>query len=329
MKFRAVRIFEENGEFIKKIVERNIEDLPEGDVVIKVKYSSLNYKDSLSCIGNRGVTRNYPHTPGIDAAGVVKESKTNDFKPGDEVILTGFDLGMNTDGGFGEYIRVPKEWVIKKPENLSLKEAMIYGTAGFTAGLSVYELVKDVKPEDGKILVSGGTGGVGSHAVRFLSKMGYEVTAVISNDKENKLALELGAKDTVNREVLDDKSGKALLKQSWAGVVDTVGGNPLSTAIRSVSYAGVVTTCGNVAGGDLPFSTVYPFILRGVKLVGIDSVQCPKEKREKIWELISKDWKGSNLETGIKEVGIDGIFDEVDNMLGGRLVGRVIVAHKE
>ncbi|ADO84261.1 YhdH/YhfP family quinone oxidoreductase [Ilyobacter polytropus] len=328
MKFRAVRIFEEDGKFLKKIVERSIDDLPEGDVVINVKYTSLNYKDALSCIGNRGVTRNYPHTPGIDAAGVVTESKTSDFKPGDEVILTGFDLGMNTDGGFGEYIRVPKEWVIKRPENLSLKEAMVYGTAGFTAGLSVYELMKDVKPENGKILVSGGTGGVGSHAVRFLSKMGYNVTAVINGDQEEKLAKELGAKDTVNREVLDDKSGKALLKQSWAGVVDTVGGNPLSTAIRSASYGGVVTTCGNVAGGELPFSTVYPFILRGVKLVGIDSVQCPKEKREKIWELISKEWKGANLESGIKEVDMAGIFDEVENMLNGRLIGRVIIRHK-
>ncbi|WP_319371822.1 YhdH/YhfP family quinone oxidoreductase [uncultured Ilyobacter sp.] len=328
MKFRAVRIFEENGEFVKKIVERGIEDLPEGDVIIKVKYSSLNYKDALSCIGNRGVTRNYPHTPGIDAAGVVTECRTSDFKPGDEVILTGFDLGMNTDGGFGEYIRVPGEWVIKRPENLSLKEAMIYGTAGFTAGLSVYELIKDVKPEDGKILVSGGTGGVGSHAVRFLSKMGYQVTAVINSDQEKELAMKLGADDIVNRDLLDDKSGKALLKQSWAGVVDTVGGNPLSTAIRSLNYAGVVTTCGNVAGGELPSATVYPFILRGVKLVGIDSVQCPKEKREKIWSLISRDWKGSDLESGIKEVGIDGIFDEVENMLNGRLIGRVIIAHK-
>ena len=329
MKFRAVRIFEEDGNFVKKIVERSIEDLPEGDVVIKVKYTSLNYKDALSCTGNRGVTRNYPHTPGIDAAGVVTESKTPDFKAGDEVILTGFDLGMNTDGGFGEYIRVPKEWVIKRPVNLSLKEAMIYGTAGFTAGLSVYELMKDVKPEDGKILVSGGTGGVGSHAVRFLSKMGYNVTAVINGDQEEKLATELGAEETINREALDDKSGKALLKQSWAGVVDTVGGNPLSTAIRSASYGGVVTTCGNVAGGELPASTVYPFILRGVKLVGIDSVQCPKEKREKIWDLISKDWKGTNLDSGIKEVDIDGIFDEVENMLNGRLIGRVIIRHKD
>ena len=183
MNFRALRIYEENGTFIRKIVERNINELPEGEVLIKVKYSSLNYKDALSCIGNRGVTREYPHTPGIDAAGIVEDSNVPDFIKGEEVFITGYDLGMNTDGGFGEYIRVPANWVVKKPVNLSLKEAMIYGTAGFTSALSVFELIKEVVPEDGDILVIGAGGGVGSHSVKFLTKLGYKVTAVVNDEK--------------------------------------------------------------------------------------------------------------------------------------------------
>lgn len=323
--FKALRIFEENGEFVRKIVEREINDLPEGEVVIKVMYSSLNYKDALSCIGNRGVTRNFPHTPGIDAAGIVESSTVDSFTKGEEVFITGYDLGMNTDGGFGEYVRVPASWVVKKPKDLSLKEAMIYGTAGFTSALSVFELIREVKPEDGDILVIGGTGGVGSHSVKFLTKLGYNVYATINTPEEESFALKLGAKGIVTREEIDNKSGKPMLKQRWAGIIDTVGGNPLSTGIRSLKYGGTITSCGNIAGGDIPYANVYPFILRGVRFIGIDSVQCPMEKRMAVWNKLASDWKGQDLEAGIREVGLNEISGEVDNMLAGKMVGRVIL----
>jgi len=327
MKFRAIRIFEEEDKFIPKIIERVVEDLPEGDIVIKVAYSSLNYKDALSCFGNRGVTREYPHTPGIDASGVVVESTNSDIKAGDEVIVTGYDLGMNTDGGFGEYVRVPANWVVKKPAGISLKEAMIYGTAGFTSALSVYELVELVKPEAGPVLVIGAAGGVGSHSVKFLVKLGYEVVGVVGNEAEREFVLSLGAKDTISREEASDRSGKPMLKQLWAGVIDTVGGNPLSTGIRSAKYGGVVTTCGNVAGGEISGMNVYPFILRGVRLIGIDSVKCPVEKRVAIWNKLADSWKGENLDRGVAEVGIEGILEKVKKMLNSELVGRVLLKH--
>lgn len=328
MNFRSLRIYEENGAFIRKIVERNINELPDGEVLIKVKYSSLNYKDALSCIGNKGVTREYPHTPGIDAAGIVEDSNVPEFTKGEEVFITGYDLGMNTDGGFGEYVRVPANWVVKKPVNLSLKEAMIYGTAGFTSALSVFELIKEVTPEDGDILVIGAGGGVGSHSVKFLTKLGYNVTAVVNDEKGIKYAKELGASACILRDEIYDKSGKPMLKQKWAGVIDTVGGNPLSTAIRSLKYAGVVTTCGNIAGGDIPNANVYPFILRSVKLIGIDSVQCPMKKRKEVWDTLVEKWKGENLEKGIEEVSLEEISHSVDKMLAQQLIGRVILKYK-
>lgn len=327
MKFKAIRIFEKENRYIPKIIERQIENLPKGDVVIKVLYSSLNYKDALSCCGNKGVTRNFPHTPGIDAAGVIYSSQNSNFKVGEEVFITGYDLGMNTDGGFGEYIRVPSNWIIKKPENLSLKEAMIYGTAGFTSALSVYELTSIVKPEDGPILITGASGGVGSHSVKILVKLGYKVVGVVENEEKRNFLLKLGASDTLSRDEFKDTSNKAMLKQNWAGVIDTVGGNPLSTAIRSLKYGGVVTTCGNVAGGNIDHMNVYPFILRGVRLIGIDSVQCPKEKREEVWNMLATSWKGNQLEDGIEEVPLEEILGKVQDMLNSRLIGRIILKH--
>lgn len=327
-KFRAVRIFEEDGKFIKKIVTRDIEELPEGEVLIKVKYSSLNYKDALSCIGNKGITRKFPHTPGIDAAGIVVESKSPEFKDGDEVLAIGYDLGMNTDGGFGEYIRIPVDWVVKRPEKLTLKEAMIYGTAGYTAGQSVYELVSSgVKPEDGEILVSGATGGVGGHSVRFLSKLGYDVVAVVNSEIEEKSAITMGAKRVISREEAVENTEKALLGQKWGGAIDTVGGATLSTMLRSTKFGGTVTTCGNITGAEMPGITVFPFILRAVKLIGIASAYSSKERRRIVWGKLADEWKSQNLEIRIKEVDLNGILQEVDNMLDGKIVGRVILAH--
>jgi acrylyl-CoA reductase (NADPH) len=325
-KFKAMVVSEhENNTYSREIVDKDISSLPDGDVLINVKYSSLNYKDALSAIGNRGVTRKYPHTPGIDAAGVVVESLSEKFKVGDQVIVTGYDLGMNTSGGFGQYIRVPVEWVVKLPKGLSMKESMIYGTAGFTAALSVYKLTTSgVTPSDGDILVSGATGGVGSMAVNILSKIGYSVIAATGKPEAKDILVKMGAKDIVLRKDIDDKSGKALLKGRWAGVIDTVGGNILATALKSTKYGGSVTSCGNVASPELS-TTVYPFILRGVSLLGIDSVKCPRKLRLKLWELLSNEWKLDSSNLKFEEISLSGLDAKIEDILKGKIIGRTIV----
>ena len=269
--FKALVVSEENGKFIRRVTERKIDDLSSGDVLINVKYSSLNYKDALSATGNKGVTRKYPHTPGIDAAGIVAETSSNKFREGDEVIVTGYDLGMNTSGGFAEYIRVPSDWVVKLPTGLSLKESMIYGTAGFTAGLSLCKLEQCSEEKiTGDVLVTGATGGVGSLAVAILAKQGYNVVA--STGKKDKIDFlkKLGAKEVIGRDEVDDKSSKALLNRRWKAAVDTVGGNILATVIKQMDYRCSVASCGNTYSPELN-TTVFPFILRGVNLLGINS----------------------------------------------------------
>lgn len=334
MKFNAMQVSEDNKTYIRKIIQRDTAELPEGDVLIKVSYSSLNYKDALSATGNRGVTRNYPHTPGIDAAGIVTESSSSDFKAGDEVIATGHDLGMNTSGGFAEYIRVPAEWVIKLPEGLTLKESMIYGTAGFTAALSVYKLIKfgEITPDRGEILVTGARGGVGSHAVGFLSKAGYNVVAAtgILKDQEKDFArdkeflLGIGASRVIRKEDIDDTSGKAMLKQAWSGVIDTVGGNILSTVIRQAQYSGAVTSCGNAGGPDF-YASVYPFIIRGVTLFGIDSVECPMNHRKATWQKMATEWKYEKLHDLAETCSLAELDTHIDSMLKGILKKRRII----
>lgn len=327
LEFKSLLIKEEGDKnFSRQIVTKNIDDLPQGDVVINVKYSSLNYKDALSSIGNKGVTRNYPHTPGIDAAGIVMDSSDVNLKKGDEVLITGYDLGMNTSGGYGQFIRVPAEWVVKLPKNLSLKESMIFGTAGFTAALSVYKLTEmgNVMPEDGEILITGATGGVGSTAVSLLGKLGYDVIGATGKASQKDMLISIGAKDIVDRKEVDDDSGKPMLRSKWAGVVDTVGGNNLSTAIKTTNYGGCVTTCGNVAGHKFDAS-VYPFILKGITLYGIDSVQCPRALRLKIWDLLANDWKTDTLHENVNEVSLEELSDSIDQILEGKLKGRTIV----
>jgi putative YhdH/YhfP family quinone oxidoreductase len=325
-KFKAMVVSEhENNIYSREIVDKEISSLPEGDVLINVKYSSLNYKDALSATGNKGVTRNYPHTPGIDAAGIVVHSMNERFKAGDSVLVTGYDLGMNTPGGYGQYIRIPADWVVKLPKNLSLIESMIYGTAGFTAALSVYKLIASgITPSEGDILVTGATGGVGSIAVSILNKLGYSVIAATGKAEAKHILLEMGAKDIILREELDDKSGKTLLKGRWAGVIDTVGGNILATALKSTKYGGSVTSCGNVASPEL-LTTVYPFILRGISILGVDSVQCPMELRSKIWKLLSNKWKPDNLTLNVQEVSLKDLDTKIQSIIEGKLVGRTIV----
>jgi putative YhdH/YhfP family quinone oxidoreductase len=324
--FQALVVSEtEDKQYIRETKTKTLAELPEDEVLVRVRYSSLNYKDVLSAIGNKGVTKRYPHTPGIDAAGVVAESQSPDFQPGDEVIVTSYDLGMNTPGGFGEFIRVPAAWVVKRPEGLSLRESMIYGTAGFTAALSVLRLMAGgVQADRGKILVSGATGGVGSVAVSILAQEGYQVTAVSGRKETWEYLQELGAREMISTEEATDTSGRPLLSDRWAGSIDTVGGPLLATTIRSVSYGGVVTCCGNVASPDLPL-TVYPFILRGVTLIGIDSQNCPMPTRVQVWQKLAQKWKVPHLERITTETDLDGLNEQIDLILNRQHRGRTII----
>lgn len=314
----------EGKTYLRQVRQRTVDELPDGDVLIRVNYSSLNYKDALSASGNKGVTRSYPHTPGIDAAGTVAHSRVDAFKPGDPVLVTSYDLGMNTSGGFGQYVRVPADWVVPLPTGLSLKESMIYGTAGFTAGMGVLFLTERVKPDDGPVLVTGATGGVGSVSVAILAKLGYTVAAVTGKVSEAEFLKGIGASQIVDRADAADTSGRPLLKSQWAGVADTVGGEILATAIKSTHPWGTVTCCGNVASPNLPL-TVFPFILRGVRLVGIDSQNCPMTIRRQVWEHLAGDWKIDSLDGLCTEITLDGLSDNIDLILKGRLKGRVVV----
>jgi putative YhdH/YhfP family quinone oxidoreductase len=324
--FRALIVEEnKNGTYSRQIGTKSISDLPAGEVLVKVKYSSLNYKDALSAIGNKGVTRKYPHTPGIDAAGIVEESEVDEIRPGKPVIVTSYDLGMNTSGGFGQFIRVPAEWVVKLPENLSLKESMMLGTAGFTAGLSVYRILKHAVPASrGKIVVTGATGGVGSLAVAILSKMGYHVVAATGKTDQTDFLDTLKPSEIIDRSEVIDESGKPILKKRWAAAIDTVGGQMLSSVIRSMENDGPVTCCGNAASHELDI-TVYPFILRGVTLYGIDSQNCPYTIRQEIWNKLADEWKPEILESLAFEIGLGQLSDQIDRMLNNRQTGRAFV----
>lgn len=324
--FQAFYITEnEDKTFTQSIIERNTEDLLDGEVLIRVQYSSLNYKDALSSTGNRGVTRNYPHTPGIDAAGVVEESLSLDFQKGDKVLVTGFDLGMNTSGGFGQYIRVPANWVVKLPRGLKAKESMIFGTAGLTAALCIDKLLQNgLTPEKGKVIVTGATGGVGTMAVMILAKLGFHVVGVTGKPEGKEFLMKIGAKEVIAREDVDDKSTRPLLKGLYAGCVDTVGGNMLATILKSMQYNGVVAICGLVNSPELPTS-VFPFILRGVSMFGIDSSECDIEWRKKCWKNLAKNWKSAHLQSISKTIMLKGLSKEIKKILKGGQMGRVVV----
>ena len=324
--FRALVVSKTDEKtFIREITDRSISNLPEGEVLIRVHFSSLNYKDGLSCIGNPGVTRNYPHTPGIDASGEVAESSDSRFKEGDSVIVTGYDLGMNTSGGFGQYIRVSADWVIPLPEGMTVKEAAIYGVAGFTAALSVDALQKHgITPEQGKIVVTGSTGGVGSISVLLLSNLGYDVVASTGKSSETDFLTGLGAKEIIDRDEVNDDSKKPLLKQRWAGGIDTVGDTTLATLLKTTKQRGAVAATGLVASANLP-TTVYPFILRGVSLLGIDSGETPMNLRCQIWNKLASEWKFPQLKQLSVDCDLDDLGPEIDKILAGGQRGRVVV----
>lgn len=328
--FNAFWITEKSDNYEKEIKQLSTSQLPAGDLLIRVKYSSVNYKDALSASGNRGVTKKFPHVPGIDAAGVVVQSNTDAFAEGDEVIVTGFDLGMNTWGGFGEYIRVPAAWATPLPEGLTLQEAMAYGTAGLTAGLSVLEVVdSQISPEAGPVVVSGATGGVGSIAALILKQLGYKVV-VISGKKDDSFLLKiLGASEVVSREAfIETYDAKPIAKPVFAAGLDTVSGPILSGMLKATQYGGVVTCCGMVASPELQTS-IFPFILRGIKLAGIDSVQASLLLRQKVWHLLATDWKPANLQQIVTEIDLQALPGILETILHGEAKGRYVLKHAD
>jgi len=314
-----------DGGFRREIRVRSLDDLPPGDLVVRVFYSSLNYKDALSATGHPGVTRQFPHTPGIDAAGTVVSCDSGAFAPGEEVVVTGHDLGMETDGGWGGCVRIPSAWAIRLPAGLTLRESMAIGTAGFTAGLSVLELERaDVGPESGDILVTGATGGVGSMAVAILARAGYRVIASTGKAGDAPFLRELGAREVISREEVTAGSERPMMKERWAGVVDVVGGATLAAALKSTRYRGAVTCCGLVGSPDLAMN-VYPFILRGVRLIGIDSVHCPDPIRRELWARLAGEWKPELMAETVTEVPLEGVDEQVETILKGGIRGRVVV----
>lgn len=323
--FKAIIVKEQQDQVIYGLEDVHMDALSEGDVLIKVAYSSINYKDMLAVQKNAGVIRNYPMIPGIDLSGTVVSSTDSRYTEGQKVLVTGFGTGVSHTGGFAEYARIPGDWIVPLPNNLTLKDAMVFGTAGFTASLSIMALEKkglDVN-KDARILVTGSTGGVGSVALQILSKIGYKnIAALVRKDYQVEVAKSLGATEIVFAHELGELN-KPLNKQNFDFVLDTVGGDIASVLIPQISYGGSMSMCGN-AGGIKISSTVLPFILRGISLLGIDSVNVPIEDRPAVWERISNDWNISQT-TLINEISLDEVPQTIEAIKNGQHVGRTIV----
>ncbi|WP_379138758.1 acryloyl-CoA reductase [Paenibacillus sp. sgz500958] len=321
--------FDWQGSSLKpEIREYSMADLPNGEVTIRVSYSGVNYKDGLSTIPGAGIVSKYPHVPGIDLAGTVVASSDPSFKEGDEVLITGYGLGASHPGGFSEYARVPSAWVVPMPSGLTAKAAMAIGTAGFTAALSVHRMEENgLNPGQGSVLVSGATGGVGSWAVSMLAKSGYEVTASTRKSSESEYLKRIGAKETISPSELEEQDAKPVNRERWAGAVDPVGGPFLNHVLKSVKYGGSVALSGFTGGAELA-STVYPFILRGVNLLGIDSVLCPMDVRRTVWNRIAAEWKPDEalLNSIVNEISLADLPEAIAQVLQGRMRGRYIVA---
>ena len=316
-------------EFKSSIQDVETPKCEKNEVVIKVTYSSLNYKDALSSVGNPGVSKHFPHITGIDVAGTVFESTSPIFKVGERVLVTGYDMGMNSNGGHAQYVKIPASWVARIPDAISDREIMTFGTAGLTAALSVNELIENgIKPESGDILVTGATGGVGSIAIAILSKLGYNITAISGKKERIDFLKKIGANEVILREEFEEESKKTLLREKYAGVVDTVGGKILANALKQIKYDGVATCCGLTSSHELN-TNVFPFILRGVRLIGIDSVECKLEKKQAAWEKIASKWKIDTLSNITNEITLNEVKDAYSLLLAGKAVGRYVVRIKD
>ena len=324
--FKAFVVREKkNNVFSSGIETKKFEELPNHDVTIKVKYSSLNYKDALSSLGNKGVTKLYPHTPGIDASGIVISSRNKKFHEGDQVVVTGYDLGMNTSGGFSEYIRVPSDWVVKLPETISLKYAMAIGTAGLTAALCIDLLSKNSKIEKRHAVVTGSTGGVGSIAIQLLSKLGAEITAVTGKNESEDFLSSLGASTIMSRKELFDQFRQPLSKGLYDLAIDVVGGEILSGLLTCLRRDGVIACCGNVGGVN--FNTnVFPFILRGNKLLGADSAERDLKQKEFLWKKLSTEWLIDDMDKFSRTIALSELEEEIRTIYEGKQTGRVIIS---
>jgi NADPH2:quinone reductase len=322
--FRAFRLFEEDGAVRGRVVPATIDELSPGEVVIKAAYSSVNYKDALAGTGTGKIVRRFPLIAGIDVSGTVESSEDERFRPGDEVLVTGYDLGVAHDGGYSGRVRVPADWVVRLPRGLTLFEAMAIGTAGFTAALSVVEMERNgLAPSGGPVIVTGATGGVGSLAVQILAARGYQVTALTGKDGEHAYLRSLGAKDILSRNGLD-RGSRPLEKAAWAGAVDAVGGDTLAWLTKTMMYNGSIAASGLTGGTHLQ-TTVLPFILRGVKLLGIDSVMCPMETRLDVWRRLGTDLRPSALKTIAQEIGLEALPDAFATLLKAGARGRFVV----
>ncbi|OES46661.1 NADPH:quinone oxidoreductase family protein [Domibacillus iocasae] len=326
-RFYALIVDKTEDNFSVDVKKIGMEELPQGEVLIKTAYSGINYKDGLASIPDGKIVRSYPFIPGIDLAGTVVSSSDSRFQEGDEVIATSYEIGVSHFGGYSEYARIPADWIVPLPKGLTLKEAMIFGTAGFTAALSVQRLEENgLQPDQGNVLVTGATGGVGSFAVSMLAGRGYNVVASTGKDSEKDYLIKLGAKEIVSREDVYNGKIKALDKEQWAGAVDPVGGETLAAVLSKISYKGSVAVSGLTGGTNVPTS-VFPFILRGVNLLGIDSVNCPMETRRKIWERMATDLKPEDLSTFVQQTAtLEELPAILPTILQGKMRGRVIVS---
>jgi putative YhdH/YhfP family quinone oxidoreductase len=324
--YRAFVVDKQDDQFSAEVRELDESGLPEGEVTVRVEWSSVNYKDGLACLPKSPVIRNYPMVPGIDAAGTVEASTDARFKPGDKVILTGFNTGVTHPGGYAERARVPADWLVALPSGLSAKEAMALGTAGLTAAMSVHYLEKQgLRADQGPVLVTGATGGVGCTAVSMLANLGYEVAASTGKEDSHDWLRALGAKEILSREEVSAPSERTMEKERWAAAVDPVGGATTAYLLRTVKYAGAVALSG-LTGGVAIDTSVHPFILRGVSLLGVESVTCPMELRQELWARMASDLKPKGLlDQIVKEATLDDIPEAAQTILAGGVRGRIVV----
>ncbi|HKF35313.1 MAG TPA: acryloyl-CoA reductase [Ktedonobacteraceae bacterium] len=324
--FRAFVVNKTEEGFTSGFKELTLADLPAGEVVVRVAYSDVNYKDGLACIPDGKIVRSYPFVPGVDLSGVVVESSDSRFKPGDEVLATSYELGVSHYGGFSEYARVKADWVVPLPQGLTLKEAMALGTAGFTAALAIHQLEKNgLKPQNGPVLITGATGGLASIAISILGSHGYTVFASTGKSSEQDYLKRLGASDIMDRQETSAESTRPLEKERWASSIDSVGGSTLAYLVRTTKYGGSIASCGNTGGPNFS-TTVFPFILRGINLLGIESVYCPMELRKELWHRLAGDYKPRHLlDTIAHEVTLEELPQAVAAILKGGTRGRTII----